>query len=171
METVRPSNQTDSGNPPRRARNQPPSEPRADRRGVVLVAANRALKQAIVRHESIEKALRKSDDDCQALLKESRRVQKHLQQLTHRVLSAQEVQRKKMSHDLQDEIAQTLLGINVRLLTLKKEASVNAKDFKKDIASTQRLVEESIESISRFVREIEAPIHTKRAAFTVSRAA
>ena len=38
-------------------------------------------------------------------------------------MAAQEDKRKKMSHDLRDEIAQTLLGINVRLLTLKMDAS------------------------------------------------
>ena len=55
-------------------------------------------------------------------MKESWRLQKHLRHLTHQILSAQEEKRKKISRELQDEIAQTLLGINVRLLTLKKEA-------------------------------------------------
>ena len=59
-----------------------------------------------------------------------------------------------MSHELQDEIAQTLLGINVRLLTLKKEAAENAQSFKKEIASTQRLVDKAGARIKRFAREI-----------------
>jgi len=73
--------------------------------------------------------------------------------LTHQILTAQEDKRKKISRDLQDEIAQTLLGINVRLLTLKKEAALNAEGFKKDIASTQRLVDKSVKTIKRFARE------------------
>ena len=76
-----------------------------------------------------------------------------MQHLTHRILSAQEDKRKKISHDLQDEIAQTLLGINVRLLTLKKAAGRNAKGLKKEIASTQRLVDKSVKTIERFARE------------------
>jgi len=36
-----------------------------------------------------------------------------------------------------------LLGINVRLLTLKKETAVDAKGLKKDIASTQRLADKA----------------------------
>ena len=59
-----------------------------------------------------------------------------------------------VSHDLQDEIAQTLLAINVRLWTLKKVNAVNAKGFKKEIASTQRLVDKSVRSINRFAREL-----------------
>jgi signal transduction histidine kinase len=76
-----------------------------------------------------------------------------LQHLTHRILAAQEDKRRKISRDLQDEIAQTLLGINVRLLTLKKEAAVNTEGLKKEIASTQRVVDMSVKSIKRFARD------------------
>jgi signal transduction histidine kinase len=87
------------------------------------------------------------------LLKESRRLQKHLRHLTHRILSAQEQQRTKVSRELHDEIAQTLLGINVRLLALKQEAVINTKGLKKEIANTQRLVEDSVRTMSRFDRD------------------
>jgi len=122
-------------------------------RTVDLAASNRSLEQSIVRRKSIEKALKKSGGHSRKLLKESCRLQKQLRQLTHQILTAQEGKRKKISRDLQDEIAQTLLGINVRLLTLKKEAALNAEGFKKDIASTQRLVDKSVKSIKRFARE------------------
>jgi len=86
------------------------------------------------------------------LLKESRLLQKRLRHLTHQLLLAQEAKRTKISRTLHDEIAQTLLGINVRLLTLKQEATINTKGFKKEIASTQRLVGKSAKTISRFAR-------------------
>jgi signal transduction histidine kinase len=124
-----------------------------DRRTVDLTAANRSLKQGIVQRKLVEQALKKSGEHSRKLLKESRRLQKHLQRLTHQILSAQEAKRKRISHDLHDEIAQTLLGINVRLLTLKKEAAINAGGLKKEIASTQRLVDKSVKSIKRFARE------------------
>jgi signal transduction histidine kinase len=101
----------------------------------------------------VEQALKKSGEHSRKLLKESRRLQKHLQRLTHQLLLAQEDKRKKISRDLHDEIAQTLLGINVRLLTLKKEAAIDAGGLKKEIASTQRLVDKSVKSIKRFARE------------------
>jgi signal transduction histidine kinase len=125
-----------------------------NRRTVELAASNRSLKQSVVRRETVEKALRKSEGHSKRLLEESHRLQQHLRYLTHQILTAQEDKRKKISRDLQDEIAQTLLGINVRLLTLKKEAAVNAKGFKKDIASTQRLADKAKRSIKRFAREI-----------------
>ena len=123
------------------------------RRTADLAATNRSLKQGIARRRAVEKALQKSGAHSEKLLQESRQLQKHLQRLTHKIMSAQEDKRKKISHDLQDEIAQTLLGINVRLLTLKKEAGLNTDRLKKDIASTQRLVDKSVKSIKRFARE------------------
>ncbi|MEY2429717.1 MAG: hypothetical protein QOJ40_2602 [Verrucomicrobiota bacterium] len=126
------------------------------RRTADLAASNRSLKQGITRRKTVEMALEKSVGHSQKLLKESRQLQKHLQQLTHRILSAQENKRKKISVELENEIAQTLLGINVRLLSLKKEAAASEKSFKKDIASTQRLVVKSLNSINNCARVFSA---------------
>jgi signal transduction histidine kinase len=123
-----------------------------ERRTGDLAASQRSLKQSIIHRKTVEKALKKSGGDASELLNESRRLQKHLQDLTHEILRTQEDKRKKISRHLQNEIAQTLLGINVRLLTLKKEASVNAKGLRKDIASTRQLVDKSVKSIQRFAR-------------------
>ena len=65
---------------------------------------------------------RKTGSTTSKCLEESLQLQKRLRQLTHRVLVAQEDDRKNISRELQDEIAQTLLGINVRLLSLKQQA-------------------------------------------------
>jgi signal transduction histidine kinase len=123
------------------------------RRTVDLAASSQSLKQGIVQRKTAEQALKKSAGHYARLLNESRRLQKHLQHLTHQLLSAQENRRAKISRKLHDEIAQTLLGIDVRLLTLKKGAKVNTKGLKKEIASTQRLVGESVRITSRFARE------------------
>jgi signal transduction histidine kinase len=124
-----------------------------DRRTADLAASNRSLKQSIVHRRTVEGALKKSGGQSKKLLAESRRLQSHLRAVTHQMLTAQEHKRKKISRDLQDEIAQTLLGINVRLLALKKEAVANANNFKQAVAHTQRLVERSVKTIKRFARE------------------
>jgi signal transduction histidine kinase len=69
------------------------------------------------------------------------------------VLAAQEADRKNISRELQDEIVQTLLGINVRLLSLKREARVNHAGLKSEIASTEKLVTKSAKSVQRVARE------------------
>jgi signal transduction histidine kinase len=122
-----------------------------DQRTVDLAATNRFLKRSIARRKSAEKALEKSARDAGKLLEESRHLQKHLQRLTHRILAAQENKRKRISRTLQNEIAQTLLGINMRLFALRKEAAAEA--LQKEIAATRRLVDNSMKSIKGFARE------------------
>ena len=125
-----------------------------DQRTAELAAANRKLPLDIGGRESVEAALKKSDIHYNKLLKESLAIQAGLRRLTHRVLAAQENERTKISRELQDEIAQTLLGINVRLLTLKREAAGNTRGLKNEIASTQRLVVKSAQSVRRSARGI-----------------
>jgi len=124
-----------------------------NRRTVELDATNRQLQRGIVRRKSVEAALKKSGEHYTKLLKDSLQLQEGLRQLTHQVLETQEDERKKISRELQDEIAQTLLGINVRLLSLKQEARSNTKGLKNEIASTQRLVVKSAKSVRRVARE------------------
>ena len=61
------------------------------------------------------------------MLDQSRLMQEQLRHLSRQVLQAQEEERKRISRELHDVIAQTLTGINVRLATLKKEAGRNPK--------------------------------------------
>jgi signal transduction histidine kinase len=96
-------------------------------RTVELAASNRQLQRGIVRRKRVEAALKKSGEHYS--------------------------KRKKISIELQDEIAQTLLGINVRLVSLKQEARSNTRGLKSEIASTQRLVAKSAKSVRRAARE------------------
>ncbi|HTL17636.1 MAG TPA: histidine kinase [Patescibacteria group bacterium] len=123
------------------------------RRTVALAASNRSLKQGTAQRKAVEVVLKKTGEDYQTLLQESLALQKHLQLLTHRILLAHENKRKAISQELQDEIAQTLLGINVRLLTVRKAASQHATGLQKELAGTQRVVEQSKKTIERFARE------------------
>jgi signal transduction histidine kinase len=126
-----------------------------ERRTQELAVTNRQLRRGIQRGKSVESALKKSGLHYTRLLKDSLQLQEGLRQLTHQVLVAQEKARKKISLELQDEIAQTLLGINVRLLSLKHDARNSTKGLKNEIASTQRLVVESAKSVRRFARELD----------------
>ena len=123
------------------------------RRTAELAVTHRQLKRGIVRRKSVEAALKISGEHYAKLLKDSLQLQEGLRQLTHQVLAAQEDERRKISRELQNEIAQTLLGINVRLLNLKQEARSNTKGLKNEIASTQRLVLKSARSVRRVARE------------------
>jgi signal transduction histidine kinase len=126
-----------------------------DRRTLELAATNRQLRRDIVRRKCAEAALKKSGGHYTKLLKDSQQLRESLRELTHRVLTAQEVERRAISHELQDEIAQTLLGINVRLASLKQESQNNTRGLKNDIASTERLVVRSARSVRQFARKLD----------------
>jgi signal transduction histidine kinase len=124
------------------------------RRTMDLAASNRSVSQGHARCKLAEKTHRKGGREDARLLRESHHLQEHLRKLTYEVLEAQETDRKHISRELQDEIAQTLLSINVRLLALKTAAQGDTVDLKKEIANTQRLVEDSVRSIHRFARSL-----------------
>jgi signal transduction histidine kinase len=119
-----------------------------------LAASNRQLQRGVARRKVMEDAAEKNGRHHDKCVEESLQLQKRLRQLTHRVMLAHEDDRKHISRELQDEIGQTLLGINVRLLTLKQQARSNTKGLKNEIASTQRLVVKSARSVRRVAREL-----------------
>lgn len=126
-----------------------------NRRTLELASSNRQLQLGIERRKGVEAELKKSEEHYARLLKDSLKLQENLRQLTHRVLAGQENERGKISRELQNEIAQTLLGINVRLLTLKQGVRYKSRGLKSEIASTQRLVTKSSASMQRVARKLK----------------
>lgn len=123
-----------------------------------LAASQRDLQQGILDRKSAEAALESSQEVSSQLLKESRLLEQHLKNLAREILAANEVERKKMSLHLHDEIAQTLLGIHVKLLALKKDAAARNAGLNQEIATTQQLVEASVLTINQFANEY-GPVH------------
>jgi signal transduction histidine kinase len=128
------------------------------RRTVELAASNLELSLEITQRKAAEDALKKSEHHYSQLLEKSDRLQEQMRQLSRQILSAQEDERKKISRELHDVIAQTLTGINVRLSALKKEAAVNTKGLDSNIARTQRLVEKSVNIVHEFARELRPAV-------------
>ena len=130
----------------------------AQRRLAVLSASNLKLRREIIRREAVEAALKQSEQDQSRLLEESRRMQEQLRHLSREVLQAQEAERKRISRELHDVIAQTLTGINIRLATLKKAAGHNTDGFDRNLARTQKLIGKSVEVVHRFARELRPAV-------------
>jgi signal transduction histidine kinase len=129
-----------------------------NQRSVDLAASNRRLQLEIAQRKSVEESLRESERHYSQLLEQSRHMQEQLRLLSRQLLSAQEEERKMISRELHDQIAQTLTGINIRLASLKTGATRNNKGLQKKISSTQRLVEKSVDIVHRFARELRPTV-------------
>ncbi len=126
----------------------------ARRRMEVLSASNLKLKEQNVRRQAVEANLRSSRLEQSRLLKQSRRQEVKLRNLSHRLLSAEENERKRISRELHDVIIQTLVGINVDMAALSSGAVANPQSLQKRVASTQELVSKAVETVHRFAREL-----------------
>ena len=127
-------------------------------RTVELAASNLELSLEVGQRKAAEAALKKSEHHYSQLLAQSDHLQEQLRQLSRQILSVQEEERREISRELHDVIAQTLTGINVRLAALAKEATINTKGLEQNIARTQRLVAKSVEIVHQFARELRPAV-------------
>lgn len=131
---------------------------KTERRMAVLGASHQKLEREIVCRRGVEAALRRSERRQRNLLEQSIQQREQLRQLSRYVLRAQEEERKSISRELHDVIAQTLAGINVRLGALKLEAALGTKGLDRSIAHTERMVEKSVKIVHQFARELRPAV-------------
>lgn len=116
-------------------------------RTLAAAAADRRLKDGVRRRQAAEAALKKSESRQARRLAEAQRLQKRLRRMMRDILSAHENERRKTSRHLNDNVSQALLGIHVRLLTLKTAAEANSESLQKEIDETKQLVEHFMSSL------------------------
>jgi len=115
---------------------------------------NVKLNREIIRRQKVESALRENRTEQARLLRQSRAQQKELRSLSHRILNAQEEERKRISRDLHDVITQTLVGINVHLAVLKQGTAASPAAFRRQISKTQSLVKKGVAIVHDFARKL-----------------
>ena len=124
------------------------------RREVVIERLQLSRVRDRARWSAIRTGLDRNLEKTEALLADSRRLQKLSQRTTRRALLAQENERREISRDLHDGVVQTLAGINTHLAALKSAANIGNATFTERIAQAQHLVGESVQTIYRFAREL-----------------
>ncbi len=113
------------------------------RRTAALTNTNLELSAALQDRECAADLAARQAAAAADMLNESHQLQQHLLDLTRRLLSVDEHEHKQIGGGLQDQLLQTLVGIHIRLLALKKEVTVSSEALNKHIASTRRMVRRS----------------------------
>lgn len=129
-----------------------------EQRAREVTASHRKLTAEVAKRKAVERDLRQSERQSGRLLQQSRQLHEDLRRLSRGVLSSQEEERKRISRELHDLVAQTLTAINVHLANLQKDASLNARELKKNITRTRKLVERSVDRVHRFARELRPSV-------------
>lgn len=130
----------------------------AQRRLAVVTALNHKMKREIVRRQVLATALEASQSSTNELLITSRRQRQELRDLSHRLLTANEEERKRISRELHDVIAQTLTGVSLELASLQVESSPISSEIVDKITRIQQLVTESADAVHRFARDLRPSV-------------
>jgi signal transduction histidine kinase len=123
-----------------------------------LDSSNRKLIREVTHRKEIEDSLRTRESTTSQLLVKSRLMQDELRLLSRRLILIQEEERMRISRELHDVISQTLVGINVRLATLRLQSTADARNFQKKIATTQELLEKSMGIVHRFAIDLRPTV-------------
>jgi signal transduction histidine kinase len=129
-----------------------------EKRNRDLAVSNRDLAGEIQQRRRTEKALRKSELHFRALFNEARRMEGNLRSLSNQILHAQEQERKRISRELHDEVGQALTAVSVTLATLKNARHDTVSLIGPKLADAQKLLQESMEAVHGFARELRPTI-------------
>jgi signal transduction histidine kinase len=115
---------------------------------------NTALQAEIDRKRESETSRSEREARLNSSLKQARSQLDQIRAFSRQNLISQEEERRKISRDLHDVIAQNLTAINIRLVALRKEAGLNTKNLAAKIAVAQRLLASSTRIVHQFAREL-----------------
>jgi PAS domain S-box-containing protein len=107
----------------------------------------------ITEQKQAQDALQESKEHYVQLFREAQEMEENLRQLSHKVVTAQEEERKHISRELHDEIGQTLTAVNVSIAMLRKEAGADGR-LNAKVDAAQKLLAQSLETVHRFAREL-----------------
>lgn len=123
-------------------------------------AAHRGFRVAMERLEQLNEELA---ERARALIDSNARLQQEiagrvrseaaLRELSARVMTAQEEERKRISRELHDEIGQALTAVNVAVAMLRRHAGSDG-NFLRKIEEAEGLLARSMETVHGFAREL-----------------
>ena len=121
------------------------------KRTTQLTASNRRLEASCA-------SIKQSREEYRLLLHQSQITRAQLTHVTHRILTAQEEERKAISRELHDDVMQMLVAINFELSALAVSLPGDSNRLFEKIAGSRRVIEESIKAVHRFARGLRPTV-------------
>jgi PAS domain S-box-containing protein len=113
-----------------------------------------ATSRDITERRRSEAAVAQSEEHYRDLFHQAYQMQENLRRMTDRVLKIQEHERTRISRDLHDEVGQALTAINMNLAILRNSLVATAPEVERRISDTQNLIEQTMDTIHNFSREL-----------------
>lgn len=76
-------------------------------------------------------------------------AEKNIRALSHRLISAQEDERKRISRELHDDLGQRLNAVKIGIATLADDAAEDAPGFREQVENLSHILDSSIQSVRR----------------------
>jgi signal transduction histidine kinase len=122
-----------------------------------LLDSNANLEEEIKVRQKAEGALRESKDHYFRLFQQAHAMEQDLRELSAKIFSAQEDERKRISRELHDEVGQALTAVNVAIVMLKKQARSDPV-LAKRVTEAEQIIEQMMETVHRFARDLRPAI-------------
>jgi signal transduction histidine kinase len=122
-----------------------------------LLDSNAHLEEEIKVRQRAEGALRESKDHYFRLFQQAHAMEQDLRELSAKVFSAQEEERKRISRELHDEIGQALAAVNVAIVMLKKQARSDPV-LETRVTEAEQLIAQMMETVHGFARDLRPAI-------------
>jgi len=92
------------------------------------------------------------------LVERLRERESELQQLSVRVLNAQEEERRRISHDLHDETAQSLTTLKLMIDMIKQALPSDQEDVRRLVEEVEASVRQTLQGIRRLIADLRPPM-------------
>lgn len=113
-----------------------------------------ATSRDITGRKHTEAAVQQSEEHYRDLFHQAYQMQENLRRMSDRLLKIQEHERSRISRDLHDEVGQALTAINMNLAILRNTLVASAPEVERRISDTQGLIEQTMDTIHNFSREL-----------------